>query len=75
MGSLNSRSTMRLKVMAHVRALTMAARIKPNTLMPGQPRFSLDATAIAASAKGKAKSVWENRTKDAHFLSNANIDL
>ena len=36
----NSRSTMRLKAMAHVRAHTIANRIREKTRTPGQPRCS-----------------------------------
>src|SRR6185369_932600 len=64
----NFRSAIRLKAMAQVLAQTMAARIKPNFFQPGQPRLSRAATAIAASAKGSAKAVWENLTNSAHFL-------
>ena len=53
----NRRSTMRLKAMAQLRAQTMAARMRPNVRQPGQPRWSRAATAIAARAKGSAKTV------------------
>ena len=64
---------MRLKAMAQVRAQTIAARISPNVRQPGQPRLSRAATAIAARANGRAKTVWENFTKEAHFWRVANI--
>src|ERR1017187_546397 len=70
----NLRSTMRLKAIAQVRAQTMAARISPNVFQPGQPRLSRAATAMAASAKGRAKAVCEKRTKEAHFLMKKNIE-
>src|SRR5215467_9529062 len=69
----NLRSTIRLKTMAQVRPQTIAARINPNVLHPGQPRFSRAATAIAARAKGKAKRVWENRMNEAHLRIAENI--
>src|SRR3954469_18799836 len=65
----NLRSTMRLKAMAQVRAHTIAARISPKVRHPGQPRLSRAATAMAARAKGRAKMVWEKRTKDAHLTN------
>lgn len=34
----NLRSTMRLKAIAHVRAVTIAAMIRRNIFQPGQPR-------------------------------------
>jgi hypothetical protein len=48
---------MRLKLMAHVLALTIASSMKINVRHPGQPRLSLAATAMAASAIGSAKTV------------------
>ena len=63
----NLRSAMRLNAMAQVRAQTMAARISPKILQPGQPRLSRAATAIAASANGRAKTVCGKRTNEAHF--------
>src|SRR5713101_7049535 len=66
---------MRLKDMAQVRAQTIAARIKPNVRQPGQPRWSRAATAIAAKANGKAKTVCENLTNSAHLRSVPNIRL
>ena len=65
----NLRSTMRLKAMAQVRAQTIAARISPKVRQPGQPRWSRAATTIAASANGRAKTVCEKRTNEAHFFS------
>src|SRR6185436_8700239 len=64
----NSRSTIRLNAIAHVRAEIMAARIRTNILQPGHPLFSRAATAIEASAKGRAKTVCENLTNEPHFL-------
>ena len=58
---------MRLNAIAHVRAQTIAARINPQILQPGQPRLSRAATTMAASANGSAKIVCENRTNDPHF--------
>src|SRR6202453_1786099 len=58
---------MRLKAMAQERADTMDARMSRKTLVPGQPRWSRAATAIDASAKGNAKTVWENLTNSPHF--------
>src|SRR5712692_1270184 len=66
---------MRLNDMAHVRAQTIAARIKPNVRQPGQPRWSRAATAIAATANGRAKRVCENLTNSAHLRSVPNIRL
>src|SRR3989442_13096054 len=66
---------MRLKDMAHVRAQTIAARIKPNVRQPGQPRWSRAATAFAAKANGKAKTVCENLTNSAHLRSVPNIPV
>src|SRR5690606_28383670 len=60
------RSTIRLKLIAHVRAVTRAATTRRNTRQPGQPRSSRAATTIAASATGIAKIVWLSLTKDAH---------
>jgi hypothetical protein len=37
--------------------------------------LSRAATAIAARAKGSAKTVCENRTKEAHFWIVANIEF
>src|SRR5262249_4334827 len=48
----NFRSAMRLKLIAQVRAETIAARMSRKALQPGQPRFSRAATSIAASANG-----------------------
>ena len=45
----------------------MAAMINPKVRHPGQPWFARAATAIAARAKGKAKTVWENRMNEPHF--------
>src|ERR1017187_6795826 len=59
---------MRLNAIAQVRAQIIAARTSPNVRQPGQPRLSRAATAMAASAKGRAKTVCEKRTKEAHFL-------
>ena len=64
---------MRLNAMAQVRAQTIAARTSPNIRQPGQPRLSRAATAIAASANGRAKTVCGKRTKEAHFLIRENI--
>src|SRR5688572_26907005 len=61
------RSTMRLKAIAHVRAQKTAATMRKNKRHPGQPRWSRAATAIEASAKGSAKTVWEIFTNSAHF--------
>src|ERR1035437_4648667 len=69
----NLRSTMRLKAMAQVRAQTIAASTRAKVRQPGQPRWSRAATAMAASANGKAKAVWENLTKEAHLEITANI--
>src|SRR5688500_12264826 len=69
----NLRSAMRLKAMAQVRAQTIAATINAKVRQPGQPRLSRAATAIAASAKGSAKSVCEKRTKESHLLIMENI--
>src|SRR3954465_9907871 len=63
----------RLKAMAHVRALTMAAMIKPNVDQPGQPSFSREATTMAATAKGRAKIVCENFTNSPHLRICENI--
>ena len=60
---------MRLNAMAQVRAQTIAARISPKILQPGQPRLSRAATIIAASANGSAKTVCEKRTNEPHFFS------
>ena len=57
----------RLKLIAQVRAQTIAARISPNVRQPGQPRLSRAATAIAASANGSAKTVCEKRTNEPHL--------
>ena len=70
----NLRSTMRLNAIAQVRAQTIAARISPKVRQPGQPRLSRAATIIAASANGRAKTVCENRTNEAHFLIEENIE-
>src|ERR1041385_9159266 len=48
----NLRSTIRLKAIAHVRAQTMAARMKRKVRQPGQPRLARAATSMAASVKG-----------------------
>jgi len=69
----NLRSTMRLKAIAHVRAQTIASRMRPKVRQPGQPRFSRAATTIPASAKGRAKTVCESFTNSAHLRSVANI--
>src|SRR5580693_953599 len=58
---------MRLNAIAQVRAQTMAVRISAKVFHPGQPWVSRAATAIEASAKGRAKTVWESLTKPAHF--------
>src|SRR5687767_719477 len=63
----NRRSTMRLKAIAQVRAQKTAATIKRNNLQPGHPRESFAATAMEASAKGRAKTVCEIFTNSAHF--------
>src|SRR5665213_446982 len=63
----NSRSAMRLKAMAQVRAQTIDARISKNILQPGQPRLSRAATAIEAMAKGRAKTVCESLIKSNHL--------
>ena len=79
----NLRSTIRLKAMAQVRAVTMAIRISPNNFQPGQPRSKATraacsasgrrawaaraASTVAAMAKGRAKTVCDNFTKSAHF--------
>src|SRR5437867_3242348 len=62
----NLRSTMRLKAMAQVRPLTMARRISTKTGHPGQPRWSLEAIAMDAKAKGRAKIVCETFTNSPH---------
>jgi hypothetical protein len=49
-----------LKVIAAVRAKTMQSRINPKIRHPGNPSA---ATTIAPSAKGRAKTVCENRMK------------
>src|SRR5262245_20630067 len=67
------RSTIRLKLMAQVRAQTIAARIRRNLVTPGQPRSSRAAMAIEARANGKAKTVWEIFTNSPHFCSVRNI--
>jgi hypothetical protein len=66
---------MRLKAIAQVRAQTIAARTSPNVRQPGQPRLSRAATAMAASANGRAKTVCGKRTKEAHFFIKDNIEL
>jgi hypothetical protein len=48
--------------------------MRPKVRQPGQPRLARAATAIAASAKGSAKAVWENRTNEPHLLSVDNIE-
>ena len=53
--------------MAQVRAATIAPRTSRNTRQPGHPPRSRAATAIEASANGKAKTVWEKRTNSPHF--------
>src|ERR1044071_9469243 len=47
--------------------------MSPKVRQPGQPRLSRAATTIEASAKGKAKTVWLRRTKEAHFWIVENI--
>src|SRR5437867_12187140 len=69
-----ARSTIRVNAIAQVRAQTNAARIKPKVRQPGQPRWSRAATAMEASAKGSAKTVWESLTKEAHLLMKRNIE-
>ena len=64
----NCRSAIRLKAMAQVRAQTIATKIRRNVFHPGQPRLSRAATTIAASANGRAKTVWESLTNSAQFL-------
>src|SRR5213594_1432549 len=68
------RSTIRLNAIAQVRAQTMAARIKPKVRQPGQPRWSRAATAMEASAKGSAKTVWDSLTKEAHLVMRVSIE-
>src|SRR5436853_6231201 len=63
----NLRSTIRLKLMAQVLAQTMAARIRRKFFQPGHPPLSLAATTMAATANGRAKTVWENFTNSAHL--------
>ena len=58
--------------MAQVRAQTSATKINVNDFHPGQPRLSRAAMAIEASAKGRAKIVWENLTNSAHLRMTAN---
>src|SRR5580658_3562605 len=55
-----SQSARRLKVIAAVRAKTIAKRISPTMRAEGQPWA---ATTMEPSAKGRAKIVWENRMK------------
>src|SRR5215470_2142304 len=64
---------MRLKAIAQVRAQTIAVRISPRARQPGQPRLSRAATVIAANANGRANSVCEKRTNDAHLWIKENI--
>src|SRR2546429_2889213 len=65
---------MRLKVIAQVRAQSIAARIRPNVRQPGQPRWSRAATTMEARANGSAKTVWENLTNEAHLMNAENIE-
>jgi hypothetical protein len=60
----NLRSTIRLKLIAAVRAQTIAAKISKKVRHPGQP-----ATNIDAKAKGNANSVWEKRTNPKYFFT------
>src|SRR6266571_1256669 len=69
-----SRSTIRLNAMAQVRAETIAPKISPTVFSPGQPCSSRAATTIAARANGRAKTVWENLTKAAHFFSKDKLE-
>src|SRR5213594_394327 len=71
----NSRSTIRLNDIAHVRAQTIAKRMSPNVRQPGQPLRSRAATTIDARAKGRAKTVWENLTKLPHLVIRENMEL
>ncbi len=63
------RSMIRLNVIALVRAVTIAQRIRRKIRQPGQPPRSRAATTIAASAKGKAKTVWEILIKSPHLFA------
>ena len=54
------RSTIRLKIMAQVRAVTIANKMSENNLQPGQPFSGAEATTIDAKANGRAKTVCEN---------------
>src|SRR5436190_853212 len=60
------RSTMRLKDMAQVRAVTTAPMMRRKVCQPGQPRFWRAATDIEARAKGSAKTVWDSLTNWPH---------
>ena len=61
------RSTIRLNVIAQVRAVTIAKMIRRKSRQPGQPLVGLAATTIDARANGKAKTVWENLIISAQF--------
>src|SRR5258706_4887393 len=65
---------MRLNAIGQVRAQIIAARMSPNFFQPGHPRFSRAATAMEASANGRAKTVWLNFTNSAHFRIMRNIE-
>ena len=64
----NLSSTIRFHPIAAVRAHTIAAKISPNVLHPGQP-----AANIAAKANGSANTVWEKRT-NSKYLRNGSIE-
>jgi hypothetical protein len=52
----------------------MATSMRRNVRHPGHPWVSRAARSIAASAKGSAKTVWLNFTKEAHLDRRENID-
>jgi len=64
---------MRLNAIAQVLAQTIAARISAKVRQPGHPWLLRAATAIAANAKGSAKTVCENFTKEPQRLSKETI--
>src|SRR5262245_50620731 len=70
-----SRSTIRLKAIAQVRAQTIAARMRLKVLHPGHPRWARAATTIDASANGSANTVCESLTKLPHLNKPASGDV
>ena len=63
----NRASTIRLKPMAAVRAVTMAATIQPIRVQVSGA--TLAASTAPARAKGSAKTVWLNRMNEAYVRS------